>query len=883
LISAKSKNRGIGKGKDEDGESQVDYISHRLGIVKEEVIRVVGLLREEKILADAKDLVAFIKRGEAKNHSEAIFSIHMNIERFLLGYLDEGEKTYNIKEINEALQEEHPETSIAQLQTIINYYDIKRFVKRTREKNKNYITLRPYFPISEIRSKSDKRHRIAEAIIDYLYSKTIDAPYIKGVDDVCVEFSILELKEEYAYNLYGEKAKNEEIEDALYYLLKIGAMRIDGGFLVIYNAMRIERLQQDNKVKYSKKHYEQLEEYYKNKRQQIHIVGEYAKRLINDHRDAMAFMDDYFMMEHGEFINKYFKDREKEISLNITPAKYRRLFGELSHSQLSIINNRESKCIVVAAGPGSGKTKLLTHKLASLYIMEDVKHEQMLMLTFSRASATEFKKRLMSLIGNASNYIQITTFHSYCFDLLGKVGDLDKSENIINGTVGKIKAGEVDHLRLTKTVLVIDEAQDMSAAEYSLVQTLMEQNGDLRVIAVGDDDQNIYQFRGSSPAYFESLLAIPGAKKYELLENYRSNANIVEFANSFAETISHRIKTKPIKSVKKETGRIMICKLVSRNIVIPVVNAVIDMKPSGTTCVAARTNEEAFNIVGLLLKKGIAARLIQSNNDFNVYNLTEIRDFVNDIDAADGSYTINDEIWRNAKLSLSSKYSGSENLPGALKLIKDFEETNKKTKYKSDFKQYIRESKLEDFISGSEGSILVSTIHQTKGREFDNVFLAFSGFPTMDDETRRAVYVAVTRAKQNLYIFCNCSCFDRIDARGIERVSDNTDYPPPSLICLQLSHKDVALSYFIARRRDIDTLMSGQELSLGEDGCFSGDKQILKFSAKFRAQIGELKEKGYDPVKAYVRHIVFWQGNDMKKEIKIVLPNIEFEKVCNIL
>jgi ATP-dependent DNA helicase RecQ len=56
--------------------------------------------------------------------------------------------------------------------------------------------------------------------------------------------------------------------------------------------------------------------------------------------------------------------------------------------------------------------------------MEDVKHEQLLMLTFSRAAATEFKKRLLKLIGNAANFIEIKTFHSYCFDLLGKVGTL---------------------------------------------------------------------------------------------------------------------------------------------------------------------------------------------------------------------------------------------------------------------------------------------------------------------------------------------------------------------------------------------------------------------------------------------------------------------------
>ena len=67
--------------------------------------------------------------------------------------------------------------------------------------------------------------------------------------------------------------------------------------------------------------------------------------------------------------------------------------------------------------------------------MEDVKHEQLLMVTFSRAAATEFKKRLFALIGNAAAYIEIKTCHSYCFDLLGKIGSIEKSETIIKNTI----------------------------------------------------------------------------------------------------------------------------------------------------------------------------------------------------------------------------------------------------------------------------------------------------------------------------------------------------------------------------------------------------------------------------------------------------------------
>jgi len=874
LISARSKTRS----KDEEGESRVDYISDKLGIVKEDVIRVIGLLREENILADAKDLFAYIKKREKVNRSKIILSMHSNIENFLFMYLDEAERTYNIKEMNEALVAKYPGTSINQLGTILNYYSIKRLVKKTREYNKNYVTLKPYFLTAEMRVKSEKRCRIAGVIIDYLYSKVSHGPDLQDTEDVRVDFSILELKKEFSHNLFDEKAKTDEIEDALYYLLKIGAMKIEGGFLVIYNTMRIERLEMDNRAQYKKEHYAQLEEYYKNKRQQIHIVGEYANRMINDYDEAMTFVSDYFEIDYENFLNKYFKGRRNEIDRNITSKKYDQLFGELSQAQLEIIKDQDSKYIVVAAGPGSGKTKLLTHKLASLFMMEDIKHEQMLMLTFSRAAATEFKKRLMLLIGDAANYIQITTFHSYCFDLLGKVGSIEKSDNIIKHTVEKINAGEVDLTRLTKTVLVIDEAQDMSEAEYSLVKALMKENDNLRVIAVGDDDQNIFEFRGSSSAHFESLLNEPDSKKYELVDNYRSNANIVEFANQFAKRITHRFKTTPIVPIKNKNGNISVCTLSSENIEIPVVNMIQKIKPSGSTCIIVRTNKEALNIVGLLNKNSITARKIQTNNDFDLYNLAELRDFINDINKNNDSYAITDEIWQQAKDNLNKKYRDSNNLPGALKLIGDFEETNNKTKYKSDFKQFVRESKLEDFISASEGSVLVSTIHQTKGREFENVFLALSRSTELDDARKRELYVALTRAKQNLHILCNGNYFDMINVVNIEMTTDNNDYPAPDEITLQLSHRDVNLGFFAYKKKEIDLLVSGKELLICETGCSMGKSPVLKFSSKFCDQINELKEKGYSPSKAIVRHIVFWQDKDRKEETKIILPDVEFSK-----
>src|SRR5690606_25498279 len=281
-------------------------------------------------------------------------------------------------------------------------------------------------PIDVWSTKLEKRHELAKFIVEYLYEKATNSASSEDLakDEVLVGFSVHEIKQAYdsSLSLFKMDITIDDVEDTLFYLSRIEALKIEGGFLVVYNQLTIERTEQNNKKQYTKDDYQKLHQFYENKVQQIHIVGEYAKKMIKDYRSALQFVEDYFQLNYFSFLNKYFPaSRQNEIKRNITPAKFRQLFGELSPTQWKIINDNETKNIVVAAGPGSGKTRVLVHKLASLLLMEDVKHEQLLMITFSRAAATEFKKRLLKLIGNAANYIEIKTFHSYCFDLLGRV------------------------------------------------------------------------------------------------------------------------------------------------------------------------------------------------------------------------------------------------------------------------------------------------------------------------------------------------------------------------------------------------------------------------------------------------------------------------------
>lgn len=881
LFSSKSRKESS----NETAESRVDYISDYLGIVKEEVINVINLLREENILADAKDLTAFVKKADNKNRSLAIVETYSKIENFLLPIFKEEESIFHLKELNEEAEKNGCESvNTNKLKTIINFWSIKNWIKRKNlEHSKNHISVICLQSKEQLKDKLEKRHELAKFIIEFFYDKTINEAVRDQVDkeEILVEFSVHELKEAYDNNfsLFKKEISVDDVEDTLFYLSRIEAIKIEGGFLVVYNRLTIERTEEDNKKRYTKDDYQKLNQFYESKVQQIHIVGEYAQTMIKDYGNALQFVEDYFQLNYNSFLNKYFKgSRQNEIKRNITPAKFRQLFGELSPTQLRIINDNETQHIVVAAGPGSGKTKVLVHKLASLLLMEDVKHEQLLMLTFSRAAATEFKKRLLKLIGNAANYIEIKTFHSYCFDLLGKVGTLEKSTDILNITVERIKNRDVEANKITKNVLVIDEAQDMNADEFALINALMEQNEEMRVIAVGDDDQNIYEFRGASSKYLEQFIYDNNAVKHELVENYRSKSNLVAFSNQFVRQIQHRLKQTPIIANQTDNGKIKIVRYQSSNLITPLVTDVAKAELYGTTCIITKTNEEAIKVTGLLLKNNIKAKLIQSNDGFSLYNLVEVRFLLNKIDLGNDIYTISDDAWDTAKRELISTFRNSNKLEICLNIIKDFETTNPHKKYKSDLEVLIRESKLEDFYNENGETFFVSTIHKAKGKEFDNVFLLLENFNPATDEAKRQIYVAMTRAKSNLNVHLNANCLNHLIAENLEQINDFEIYIAPDKIAVHATFKDIWLDYFINRQALISQLVCGDVLHANGDECLNSSGQsVLKFSKSFIEKIEEMKSKHYELKSVNVNFILHWLKEGASQDIKIILPELYFE------
>ncbi|WP_288149133.1 UvrD-helicase domain-containing protein, partial [Bacteroides acidifaciens] len=727
IIKSLISQKHIVKAQDSEAESRIDYLADILGLSKREVISVVERMRQEGILADSKDISAYLQDiGDSERKSQILLERFAKLEQYILNHIPDGSLRISCKQLNENAVNDGINTSKEKdIRTLLYFLTVKGYTRKKEDAVRN-MEISCQADLESTIRRFEKRLEISRFTVEWLYKLASDAEK-ENTPGKAIQFSVVELLNRIKsspQSLFGglNDIQLEDVEEALLYLSKIGALKLEGGFLVLYNAMNIQRIK-DNKSRYKQDDYRMLNEFYKLKIQQVHIVGEYANLMVRDYHAALQYVQDYFQMDYRKFVTKYFKgDRISEIQRNLTPQKYKQLFGQLSKRQMEIISDKDSRCIVVGAGPGSGKTRVLVHKLASLLLLEDVKHEQLLMLTFSRAAATEFKQRLMELIGNAAHFVEIKTFHSYCFDLLGRIGNLEDAKNVVAKAAEMINQGEVEPNKIGKTVLVIDEAQDMGAEEHALVKALMTNNEEMRVIAVGDDDQNIYEFRGSDSSYMYRLAQESDSTFVEMTENYRSAHHPVAFANAFLKTIDKRIKSTPIISMRKEEGWVEVTRHQSKYMYQPLVDNLLQHKDKGTSCVLTQTNEEAVILMALLRKHGINSKLIQSMDGLRFWNMAEMRYFMRYINKRIKTPLITEELWEEAKHNTFYTYDRSLSLMYVRRCVEQFEQTNK-TKYFSDFKEFVFESSVEDFCDVSGTDVVVSTIHKAKGREFDDVYM----------------------------------------------------------------------------------------------------------------------------------------------------------------
>jgi DNA helicase-2/ATP-dependent DNA helicase PcrA len=132
---------------------------------------------------------------------------------------------------------------------------------------------------------------------------------------------------------------------------------------------------------------------------------------------------DYFTLKREEFIRRWLPQREEELSRQTTPASWRAIVESLNNPvQQRIVTATGIDSTLVLAGPGSGKTRVLAHRIAYLMGVKGVRAWNILAVTFTNKAAGEMRERILGLVGEAGRDVAMGTFHSLCARVLRRDG-----------------------------------------------------------------------------------------------------------------------------------------------------------------------------------------------------------------------------------------------------------------------------------------------------------------------------------------------------------------------------------------------------------------------------------------------------------------------------
>ena len=532
---------------------EVDDLAEIVGVEKKLIFEVLYALQKEKLLEFNNDISVFVKKSVLADFEE-----HFEFEKSILNVfleLPSFATSINLREINTKISDKN---LIKEIKKIIQSWShlskLKANIFNARFHKDVCHFQMEYKNIQKLEKLITTRKKTCDFIVQHVLIALED----KAEDEI--EISTNKLKVEFDES---QKLSLEGFHHSIVYLHEmLQDSKLRRGRLIYYQTFHLGKQENIKQPKpyQKKKHYEKsLKPYYERKIESIHIQIAFLKRLIKDGWEkTMGFVHDYFGMEYDAFKKKY-GFVEKEIKLPITQERLREILYDLNEEQKRVFEDRKSSSIMVLAGPGSGKTKTLVHKIASLITIENNKPEYFLMLAHSRVAVAEFKERLHKLIGSQVYEMKIFTFHAFAAHLVGKKIDENNRLQDVIEIATKMLRDKTVTLPYVQ-MLVLDEYQDVGFKTYEFIKTIYENmSKDKKIIAVGDDDQCINNFgndkadivyisqfqkdfqeffddddeAANSEAFFSEKES--NFKEYSLLTNYRSKKNIVEFANQLTQ------------------------------------------------------------------------------------------------------------------------------------------------------------------------------------------------------------------------------------------------------------------------------------------------------------------------------------------------------------
>jgi ATP-dependent DNA helicase RecQ len=543
-----------------------------------------------------------------------------------------------------------------------------------------------------------------------------------------------------------------------------------------------------------------LEEHYTEQTIQTHVMAAYAEKGLERIDEAQRLAADYFVLERDAFMRRWMPGRGTEFRRQATGQAWASIVDALGNTtQEQIVrDDREETNVLVLAGPGSGKTRVLVHRVAYLVKIKREDPNGILVLAYNRHAAAQIRERLRALLGDEARFVTVMTIHALAMRLVGASfaggagAERQDFDSLLMDAVQLLRGDGLDKAAaeaLRDTLIqgyrwiLVDEYQDVGPEEYALIAAVAGRSlddPDLRIslFAVGDDDQNIYSFAGASIRHIRQFEDDYAAKPVFLTENYRSAGHIVTAANAVIEHAASRMKIGHDITVnqarrKAPAGGDMAA-------LDPVAQGRVQILgcPPGNDAQAMAALDELLRL-SRLIPDWTWSRAAIISRDWQ--KLAPVRDFAEALGIP--VEFANEQLpglWRMREMQMlidalredHCRMVSIADLIQKLNAIPSSRWTNRigeglgllareidgRSLPAADAIEWLAEWARDSW--GEQRGLKLLTAHRAKGLEFDDVVILDGGWerPSRNedqDAPRRLFYVAMTRARRNLIVMSN--------------------------------------------------------------------------------------------------------------------------------
>lgn len=696
--------------------------------------------------------------------------------------------------------------------------------------------------------KSADRRDVCSVELAHLYAQIPDGA--RGVE-VPVSFklgSVLDaLRAEPTTRLIVDAEETRGVktaEDGLVALQRATIVDLEHGGSIFYPGMTLEVV--SGRGAPGAEEFRPLAEHYAGQIRQVHIMREWAVKMADGaEEDAASLLDDYFELPATEFDGKWFAGREEELSHAATAQRREEIVSGLSEAQKGVVMDRglparssRSSNVLVLAGPGSGKTKTLVHRIAWLIGIEREEPSSILVLSYNRSTGVEIRRRLRLLIGRRANRVGIFTFHALAMRIAGEAPpgeetDLSEwGERVLERATATLNDPDMrvrDRVVAGLSHILVDEYQDITAERYEFLsalvgRTLRDPERKLQLYAVGDDDQNVYEWQGASTEYIHRFREDYDAEVCWLVENWRSAAETVDVANRLIAPHPDRMKADhPIVSAVDWAAAV-------RRLTAPIANlqsfVLAECRSRETsTAVLVRTRDEVSQWARRFRAADLPVVTVPETGSISWRGLRPVDDVLQ----------VLREQLESGALTPMTLWAALDERAGHTKLdaptkalwaaISDLWDSHANVAFPPEtWWTLVREVESEEAASMQAG-IEIRTMHAAKGQEYDRVFVVAGRKPRSQDADaeRRLHYVAVTRAKRELFLLEDAeSSYRWFEDLGVPAETVEASEVDDSRDVVLMGAEDVDLGLLGRLREsefgDVEAMSEGDPLELREQG-----------------------------------------------------------------